>query len=208
MNPEQLQRLASNKVIPVIQIDNVEDALPLATTLLENGMPVAEITLRTEAALESIAIIARELPDMLVIAGTVLNPEQADQAIKAGAHMVVSPGFNPETVRHCVQNDIAIIPGVATPGEMEQAMMAGLNMVKFFPAEANGGKDFLKAVSAPYSQLKFMPTGGINPGNIDDYLALDQVICCGGSWMVKPDMIRRRQWNDIGRLVKESVSQI
>ena len=120
----------------------------------------------------------------------------------------MSPGFNQTTVEHCVQNDIPIIPGVVTPGEMEQAMMAGLNMVKFFPAEASGGRHFLKAVSAPYRQLQFMPTGGINQANINDYLALEQVVCCGGSWMVQPALVRDQQWDDIGRLVKEAVDLV
>ncbi|MGI9275498.1 MAG: bifunctional 4-hydroxy-2-oxoglutarate aldolase/2-dehydro-3-deoxy-phosphogluconate aldolase, partial [Endozoicomonas sp.] len=188
--------------------DDVEQALPLAETLIRNGMPIAEVTLRSDAALESIELISREFPEMLMIAGTVLNPEQADKAVRAGADMVVSPGFNPATVAHCVENNIAIIPGVVTPGEMEQAMMHGLNMVKFFPAEANGGVNFLKAVGAPYRNLQFMPTGGINPENIHSYLALKQVVCCGGSWMVKPELIREGRWEELGRLVKEAIELV
>lgn len=203
-----LELLANLKVVPVIQIDNIEDALPLAEVLIQNGMPVAEITLRSSSALEAIRLISQRFPEMLVIAGTVLNPKQADQAINAGATVIVSPGFNPETVRHCVAQGIDIIPGVATPGEMEQAMNFGLTTVKFFPAEVNGGVKALKAVSAPYQQLSFMPTGGITPSNINDYLTLPSVLCCGGSWMVDRKLISERKWDELAVLIQEALASV
>jgi len=205
---DALELLEKTKVVPVIQIDNVEDAIPLAETLTKNGLPIAEVTLRSPAALEAIQAISQRFPEMLLIAGTVTNPEQADQAIKAGATMVVSPGFNPETVRHCVANGIDIIPGVATPGEMEQAMNFGLTTLKFFPAEANGGVKTLKAVSGPYSQLTFMPTGGITTSNISDYLALPVVACCGGSWMVDKKLVAEHKWDELAVLIREAVDLV
>ncbi|MDG3086545.1 bifunctional 4-hydroxy-2-oxoglutarate aldolase/2-dehydro-3-deoxy-phosphogluconate aldolase [Vibrio hannami] len=205
---EALELLAKTKVVPVIQIDSVEDAIPLAETLINNGLPIAEVTLRSPAALEAIQAISRRFPEMLLIAGTVTNPEQADQAIEAGATMVVSPGFNPETVRHCVARGIDIIPGVATPGEMEQAMNFGLTTLKFFPAEANGGVKALKAVSGPYSQLTFMPTGGITTSNISDYLSLPSVACCGGSWMVDKKLVAAHKWDELAVLIREAVDLV
>jgi 2-dehydro-3-deoxyphosphogluconate aldolase/(4S)-4-hydroxy-2-oxoglutarate aldolase len=200
-----LELLAKIRVVPVIQIDNLEDTIPLAETLIENGLPIAEVTLRSKSALEAIQIISKRFPEMLLIAGTVTSPDQANQAIEAGAKMVVSPGFNPETVRHCVSRGIDIIPGVATPGEMEQAMNFGLTTLKFFPAEANGGVKALKAVSGPYGQLKFMPTGGISLANISDYLALPCVTCCGGSWMVDRKLIAEHKWEELAVLIREAV---
>lgn len=205
---QAIDLLANARVVPVIQIDNLEDAIPLAETLIENGLPIAEVTLRSPVALEAIQVISQRFPEMLLIAGTVTNPKQADQAIEAGAKIVVSPGFNPETVRHCATRGIDIIPGVATPGEMEQAMNFGLTMLKFFPAEANGGVETLKAVSGPYRQLSFMPTGGITPSNIKDYLALPSVVCCGGSWMVDKQLITGGRWDELGQLVRDVLSQI
>ncbi len=203
MKKEYYEQLKAARVIPVIQLDRKEDALPLAETMITNGMNIAEVTLRSDAALDAMEAMAKAFPEMLMIAGTVLNPAQVDQAINAGANMVVSPGFNPTTVAYCVDKKIDIIPGVMTPGEMEQAMMHGLRMVKFFPAEASGGVNFLKAISAPYRNLEFMPTGGINPNNVSEYLALPQVVCCGGSWMVKPELVKSQNWDEIGRLIRE-----
>jgi len=205
---QALDLLVKTRIVPVIQIDNVEDAIPLAKTLVENGLPIAEVTLRSPAALEAIQVISRHFPEMLLIAGTVTNPEQANQAIEAGATVVVSPGFNPETVRHCVARGIDIIPGVTTPGEMEQAMNFGLTTLKFFPAEANGGVKTLKAVSGPYSQLRFMPTGGITTSNISDYLALPSVICCGGSWMVDQKLVAEHKWKELAVLIREAVDLV
>ncbi|EJL6751065.1 bifunctional 4-hydroxy-2-oxoglutarate aldolase/2-dehydro-3-deoxy-phosphogluconate aldolase [Vibrio alginolyticus] len=203
-----LEVLKRTKVVPVIQIDDVKDAVPLAKTLIENGLPIAEVTLRSPAALEAIQLISHECPEMLVIAGTVTNPDQAQSAIEAGASLVVSPGFNPATVEYCVAHGIDIIPGVATPGEMEQAMNYGLKTLKFFPAEANGGVKTLKAVSGPYSQLAFMPTGGISTSNINEYLAIPSVACCGGSWMVDRQLVAQQKWQELAELIQEAVELV
>ncbi|KAA8597645.1 bifunctional 4-hydroxy-2-oxoglutarate aldolase/2-dehydro-3-deoxy-phosphogluconate aldolase [Vibrio cyclitrophicus] len=205
---EALELLVKTKIVPVIQIDNIVDAIPLAETLIENGLPIAEVTLRSPVAMEAIQVIRSRFPEMLLIAGTVTNPELADQAVEAGATIVVSPGFNPETVRHCVSRGINIIPGVATPGEMEQAINFGLTTLKFFPAEANGGVQTLKAVSGPYSQLTFMPTGGITASNISDYLALPSVACCGGSWMVDKKLVAEHKWEELAVLIREAIDLV
>ena len=199
------QILEEMKVVPVIQIDRLEDAAPLAKALVDNGLPIAEVTLRSPVALDAIRVMSQQYPNLLVIAGTVTSPKQAQQAVDAGAHMVVSPGFNPVTVKYCVENDIDIIPGVATPGEMEQAMNFALNTLKFFPAEANGGVKTLKAIAAPYQQLKFMPTGGVNPESLHSYLAQPNVICCGGSWMIDKSLIAQGKWDELGQLIRSAV---
>ncbi len=198
------QALESYKVVPVIQISSLDQVRPLAEQLIINDLPVAEITLRTKPALGSLEVIAKEFPEILLIAGTVLNSQQAHSAFNAGASMFVSPGFSPKTIRYCLDNSLDIIPGVMTPGEMEQALDFGLKTVKFFPAEAAGGTKMLKAVSAPYKELRFMPTGGIHPANVNDYLALSSVICCGGSWMVDPKLMAANSWLEIGRLIRHA----
>lgn len=203
-----LGKLANHKVVPVIQIERIDDALPLAEALIENGLPLAEITLRTDAALPVLALLAEKVPELMLIAGTVLSPQMAEDAMSAGAQLVVSPGFNPTTVSYCCERSIPIMPGVMTPGEIERALMLGVNAVKFFPAAAAGGVAMLKALSAPFKDLKIMPTGGINAGNICSYLALPQVICCGGSWMVAPQWINEKNWQAIGKSVREAVALV
>jgi len=194
------------KVIPVVVLNSAEDALPLAEALLEGGLPCAEITFRTEAAEESIRRISRALPEMLVGAGTVLKPDQAARAVAAGARFVVSPGTNPDVVRYCLENDVTVIPGVCTPTDIETALGMGLEALKFFPAEAFGGLKTLKALSAPYGAVKFFPTGGISLANLADYLAFSKVLACGGSWMVKPDLIQAGDFAEIARLTEEAVA--
>lgn len=203
---QALTLMEQTKVVPVIQINEVADAAPLAKALMDNGLPIAEVTLRSEAALESIRIMRETCPELLVIAGTVITPEQAEQAYEAGAQLVVSPGFNPRTIEFCQKMNIPVIPGVATPGEMEQAMNFGLSVLKFFPAEANGGVTMLKAVSAPYQKLRFMPTGGITTSNINSYLALPNVVCCGGSWMIDKELIAQGKWDELGSLIQQAVA--
>ena len=190
---EVLQRVYQIGVIPVIAIDDADKAVPLAQALVKGGLPAAEVTFRTAAGEEAIRRIAAEVPDMLVGAGTVLTTEQADRAIAAGAQFIVSPGFNP------------MMPGTATPGEMEQAMSMGLDVVKFFPAEQNGGVAKLKAVAGPYTTLRWMPTGGVNTKNMMDYLSFDKIIACGGTWMVKKDLIEGEKWDEITRICQEAV---
>lgn len=196
------------KIVPVIAIEDAKDARNLAQALIEGGLPVAEVTFRTSAAEESIRIMSENFPNMLIGAGTVLTTEQVDRAINAGAKFIVSPGLNPEVVKYCVDRDIAIIPGCATPSDIEQAIALGLSVVKFFPAEAAGGIKMIKAMSAPYSGIRFMPTGGINAGNINDYLSFDKVIACGGSWMVKSSMIKAGEFDKIKALTKEAVEKV
>ena len=168
------------------------------------GLLCAEVTFRTKAAAESIKIMSEKHPEMLVGAGTVLTVEQVDEAVAAGAKFIVSPGLNSEVVKYCLDKNIAITPGVVTPSEMEQAIELGLNIVKFFPAEPSGGLSMIKAVSAPYTMLKFMPTGGINPGNVKEYLKSDKIFACGGSWMVKGDLVDAGDFDKIKELTKEA----
>ena len=184
-------------IVPVIVLDNEKDALPLGKALSAAGLLCAEITFRTEAAEKAIKVFAKNFPDFLVGAGTVLSTEQADKAIAAGAKFIVSPGLNPKVVEHCIKSGYPIIPGVSTAGEIEQAMSFGLEVVKFFPAEAAGGLKFIKALSAPYPNIKFMPTGGINAQNIAEYAAFSKVIACGGSWMVSKELISSKDFKKI-----------
>lgn len=195
-------KLSAMKVVPVIAIKDTGKAQPLAKVLVENGLPCAEVTFRTEAAAESIRLMRDAYPEMLIGAGTVLTPEQVDQAVEAGADFIVSPGLNPTTVAYCQQRGIAVIPGVNNPSLVEQAMSLGLKTLKFFPAEPSGGIGMLKALSAVYP-VEFMPTGGISPANVADYLALEKVIACGGTWMVPNNLIDQGDWQAIGQLVSE-----
>ena len=195
------QRLKAIKIVPVIAINSADQALPLAKVLVQNGLPCAEVTFRTEAAVESIRLMREAYPEMLIGAGTVLTTAQVDQAIAAGVDFVVSPGFNPTTVKYCQQRNMPIIPGVNNPSLVEQAMEMGLNMLKFFPAEASGGIAMLKALTAVYP-VKFMPTGGVSPSNVNDYLAIKSVVACGGTWMVPTDLMDKGDWNAIATLIK------
>ena len=203
MNPilEQFQKLG---IIPVVVIDDAKDAVPLAKALCEGGLPCAEVTFRTAAAEESIRIMAEKFPNMLLGAGTVLTTEQVDRAVAAGAKFIVSPGTNPKVVKYCVEKNIPITPGTCTPSEVEQALEHGLEVVKFFPAEQAGGLKMIKAMAAPYVGVKFMPTGGISPENVREYLAYDRIITCGGSWMVKGDLIKAGNFDKIVELTKEA----
>lgn len=198
---EKFQELG---VVPVVVLDDAKDALPLAKALMEGGLPCAEVTFRTQAAQESIKLMAKEYPDMLVGAGTVLTTKQVDQAIKAGAKFIVSPGFDSEIVDYCQEKGIEVFPGCVSPSEVAQAVKKGLKVVKFFPAEQAGGIDMIKAMAAPYSELKFMPTGGINPKNLKDYLTFDKILCCGGSWMVKGNLVKEGAFDKIKELTKEA----
>lgn len=200
------QRLAQIKIVPVIAINHAQQALPLAKVLMENGLPCAEITFRTEAAQEAIRLMREAYPEMLIGAGTVLTTAQVDQALQAGADFIVSPGLNPTTVKYCQQRGIAIVPGVNNPSLVEQAMELGLRTLKFFPAEPSGGVAMLKALSAVYP-VKFMPTGGISAANVQHYLDLSAVLACGGTWMVPTDLMDKGDWPAIAKLVgKLSIS--
>lgn len=203
-----LEKLGLLGVVPVVKIDRAEDAVDLATALLEGGLPCAEITFRTAAAEEAIRRISSSLPDVILGAGTVLSVEQADRAVSAGARFVVSPGFNPKVVDWCLQNEIAVTPGVLTPTEIDMGLDKGLHILKFFPAEALGGIKMLKAIAAPYVGVKFIPTGGINRGNLADYLAHPSVHCCGGSWLVKADLISAGKFDEITQLTRDAMSVV
>ncbi|MEI8635098.1 bifunctional 4-hydroxy-2-oxoglutarate aldolase/2-dehydro-3-deoxy-phosphogluconate aldolase [Vibrio sp. PP-XX7] len=200
-------RLSKIKVVPVIAIKDAGKAVKLAQVLIENGLPCAEITFRTEQAAQAMKNMRDAYPEMLLGAGTVLTTEQVDQAIEAGMDFVVSPGLNPITVTYCQQRQIAIIPGVNNPSLVEQAMALGLETVKFFPAEPSGGIAMLKALHAVYP-VKFMPTGGVSPKNVKSYLSIPAVIACGGTWMVPNDLIDNEQWDELAQLVKEVASVI
>ena len=191
-------------VVPVVVLNDAKDAKPLAQALCEGGLPCAEVTFRTEAAEESIRLMTECYPDMFVGAGTVLTTEQVDRAVNAGAKFIVSPGFDPEIVDYCLEKEIPIFPGCVTPSEVAQAVKRGLKVVKFFPAEPAGGVAMIKAMAAPYNQLRFMPTGGIGTQNLKDYLGFDKIICCGGSWMVKADLIQNGEFEKICNLTKEA----
>ena len=202
---EQLQAL---KVIPVIALDNAEDIIPLGKVLSDNGLPAAEITFRSEAAVEAIRLLKQSQPHMLIGAGTVLNGQQALEAKQAGASFVVSPGFNPNTVKACQKIGIDIIPGVNNPSTVEAALEMGLTTLKFFPAEASGGLSMVKSLVGPYADIRLMPTGGITATNIGDYLAIPQVLACGGTWMVDKKLIENKDWDTIAQLTRKIVEQV
>lgn len=196
-----LVQIGAIRVVPVVVIDKAAEARPLGEALAAGGLNCMEITFRTAAAAEAIRA-ASQLPGMLVGAGTVLNVETVKRAIDAGSRFIVSPGFNPKVVDYCIQNRIPVTPGIATPTEIEMALDAGLDVVKFFPADALGGCKTLKAIAAPYGMMKFMPTGGITQQNLADYLKLPCVLACGGSWMVAKDLIAARNFATITELAK------
>ena len=189
-----LEQLGTYGIVPVVVLQDAAKAEPLAEALCKGGLACAEVTFRTDAAEESIRIMSEKFPEMLVGAGTVLTTEQADRAVKAGAKFIVSPGLNPEVVKWCQAHEVPVIPGIVTPTEMEQAIGLGLTMVKY-----------IRAIAAPYTMMKFMPTGGINPQNVREYLAYDRIAACGGSWMVKNTMIENNEFDRIEELVKEAV---
>ena len=191
-------------VIPVVVLNDVKDAVPLAKALVEGGIPCAEVTFRTAAAEESIREIKKAYPEMLLIAGTVLTTERVDRAVAAGAEMIVAPGFDPEIVDYCLEKNIPVCPGIVTPSELAQAVKRGLTRVKFFPAEAAGGLKMIKAMTAAYTNVRIMPTGGINAKNITEYLECDKIFCCGGSWMVKGDLIKAGEFDKIKEMTAEA----
>ncbi|MCI6422100.1 MAG: bifunctional 4-hydroxy-2-oxoglutarate aldolase/2-dehydro-3-deoxy-phosphogluconate aldolase [Blautia sp.] len=207
MNPI-LEQLSKFGVVPVVVLNDAKDAEPLAKALCDGGLPCAEVTFRTAAAEESIRTMTEKYPEMLVGAGTVLTTEQVDRAVAAGAKFIVSPGFDPEIVDYCLEKEILVLPGCVTPSEVAQGVKRGLKVLKFFPAEQYGGVATIKAMAAAYVGIQFMPTGGINPKNVKDYLACDKIFACGGSWMVKGDMIEAGEFDKIEALTKEAVAII
>lgn len=202
---EVLEKIHELGIVPVVVLNDAKDAAPLAKALCDGGLPCAEVTFRTEAAEESIRIMTEQFPEMLVGAGTVLTKDQVDRAVSAGAKFIVSPGLNPEIVKYCVDKGILITPGCANPSDVEQALAYGLDVVKFFPAEPAGGLKMIKAMAAPYVGVKFMPTGGINQNNVREYLAYDRILACGGSWMVKGELVDAGEFDKIEELTREAV---
>ncbi|MGQ4874056.1 MAG: bifunctional 4-hydroxy-2-oxoglutarate aldolase/2-dehydro-3-deoxy-phosphogluconate aldolase [Promethearchaeia archaeon] len=203
-----MQKIEQYKIIPVITIENDKKAIPLGEALLKGGLPIAEITFRTEQALNSIKILKENFPEILIGAGTILKVEQIQSAYDAGAEFIVSPGFNPTTVDYCLKNDIIIIPGVNNPSFIEWGLEKGLDLFKFFPAELSGGIKMLQAFAGPFSDVKFIPTGGINEINLIDYLKQKNVIACGGSWLVKKSLIEQEKFGEITELVKKALDLI
>jgi len=202
---ETIQKMG---VIPVVVLNDAKDAAPLAKALCEGGLPCAEVTFRTDAAEESIRIMTTEFPEMFVGAGAVLTIEQVDRAVAAGAKFIVSPGFDPEIVDYCLEKEIPVFPGCITPSEVSQAVKRGLKVIKFFPAEQFGGVATIKALAAPFTGVKFMPTGGVNAKNLESYLSCEKIIACGGSWMVKGDLVKAGKFDEIKALVKEAVQLV
>lgn len=195
-------------VVPVVVLNDAKNAKPLAKALCDGGLPCAEVTFRTDAAEESIKIMSSEYPDMFIGAGTVLSTKQVDRAVAAGAKFIVSPGFDPEVVDYCLEKGIPVFPGIITPSELAMAVKRGLKVVKFFPAEQFGGISTIKALAAPYTTVKFMPTGGVNPKNLEGYLSCDKILACGGSWMVKGALVDAGKFDEIEALVKEAVKMV
>jgi len=208
MFEEMNQKIGSYGVVPVVVLNDTKDALPLAKALVEGGLAVAEVTFRTAAAEESIRIMAEAYPEMLVGAGTVLTVEQVDRAVNAGAKFIVSPGFDPEIVDYCISKNIPVYPGTVTPSEVAQAVKRGLTVCKFFPAENYGGLSTIKALAAPYTMVKFMTTGGVNLKNLRAYLESDKIAACGGTWMVKGDMIKAGQFDEIKKITADAAAMV
>ncbi len=202
---QQLERL---RVIPVVTIDDAKDAVPLGNALMHGGLPIIEVTFRTAAAAEALAMISYELPDLWVGAGTVLTIDQVNQAIDAGAGFIVAPGFNPRIVDYCIDRNIPVFPGVNSPSQVEMGLERGLEVLKFFPAEASGGLNMLKAMSAPYGGVRFMPTGGINMGNLTDYLSFERIIACGGTWIATAELINEARFEEITGRAQEAAAAI
>lgn len=203
-----LSDVESKKVVPVVKLDRVSDALPLGEALCAGGLPVAEVTFRTDAAEESIRAMAKAYPEMLVGAGTVINVDQAKRALDAGAKFIVSPGFSRSVTEFALENNILVFPGTCTPTEVMAALEYNLPVVKFFPAKQYGGLDTIKALAAPFPSVRFMPTGGISAANILDFLAYEKIIACGGSWMVKDSLINEGNFKEIERLTAEAVALV
>ena len=202
------EKIREFKIIPVATINNIDDAVPLGKILIEAGLPVIEVTFRTEAAAEAIRVLNSNLLNLFVGAGTVLKIDQVKKAVDAGAKFIVTPGFNPKVVDYCVAHQIPIIPGVNTPTMVEWALDRGIEVVKFFPADLSGGPKMLKNLAGPYPTMRFMPTGGINNSTLKSYLELPNVIACGGSWIINKDLIAAGKFGEIKKLIEEALSLI
>lgn len=205
---ELLKDISNYGIVPVVRIDELKDAVPLAKSLCLGGLPLAEVTFRTDCAKEAIAAMHSAYPDMILGAGTVLTTKQVDDAVEAGATFIVSPGFNGKIVEYCQSKNILIVPGCSSASDIEKALEFDLEVVKFFPAEASGGIKSIKALSAPYAHVKFMPTGGIHAGNLQDYLSFSKIVACGGSWMVDPQLVKNQDFDAIQRLTEDAIKSM
>ena len=205
---EMLEKLSLAGIVPVIKVEDAADAVPLCKALSDGGLPVAEITFRSDAAEEAIRRVHEELPEVILGAGTVLTTDQVDRAVNAGATYIVSPGLNPEIVKYCQEKNVPIVPGCGNPSDIEVALSLGLKTVKFFPAEPLGGLKLIKAMAAPYGAVTFLPTGGVSESNLNDYLSFNKVIACGGSWMVPADAVAAKDWKRIENLTRSAVNKM
>ena len=205
---EILKKIGALGVVPVVAIQDAKDAKPLADVLVNGGLPCAEVTFRTAAAVDAIKAMADAYPEMLLGAGTVITVEQAEKAIQCGAKYIISPGLDKDVVKYCQAQDVPVTPGIITPTELQKALKLGLEVVKFFPAEAAGGVKYLKALGGPFPQVKFIPTGGVSTANLTDYLVLPQVVACGGSWLVKKNMIAAGEFDKIEQLAREAIALV
>ncbi|MCI6845811.1 MAG: bifunctional 4-hydroxy-2-oxoglutarate aldolase/2-dehydro-3-deoxy-phosphogluconate aldolase [Erysipelotrichaceae bacterium] len=203
-----LKKISEVGILPVVVLDDAKDAKDLAKALIEGGLPCAEVTFRTAAAEESIRVISEAYPEMLVGAGTVLSVDQVKKAVAAGAKFIVSPGFDEEVVKYCLDNNISVTPGVCTPSDVQKGYKMGLDVLKFFPAEPSGGLSMIKAIAAPYTMMKFIPTGGINENNMEDYLKYDRILAIGGSWMVKSSLVKNGEFEKIKEMSKTAVARV
>lgn len=203
-----IDRIGASGLVPVVRIERAEDAPELARTLSVAGLPCIEITFRTDVAAESIRAIRAEVPDVLVGAGTVVSVDQLDRAIDAGASFIVSPGLQADVVRACLERSVPILPGVYTPTEIIKAMDLGLSVVKLFPASSAGGPAYLRALGGPFPQMRFVPTGGIDLGDLESYLRVPSVVAVGGSWMVPGNLLNTRDWAAVGRLAAEATAVV
>lgn len=203
-----LKKIFEVGILPVVVLDDAKDAKDLAKALIEGGLPCAEVTFRTAAAEKSIRVISEAYPEMLVGAGTVLSVDQVKKAVAAGAKFIVSPGFDEEVVKYCLDNNISVTPGVCTPSDVQKGYKMGLDVLKFFPAEPSGGLSMIKAIAAPYTMMKFIPTGGINENNMEDYLKYDRILAIGGSWMVKSSLVKNGEFEKIKEMSKTAVARV
>lgn len=201
---EVIEKLSAIGVVPVVVIDDVRDALPLAEALVKGGLPCAEVTFRTEAAAESIRLMREHFPEMIVGAGTVLTRQNVDDAVQAGARFLVSPGLNEDTLQYALSRHIPMVPGTCTPSDVEKALSFGLTEIKFFPAEASGGLAMIKALCGLYTKVRFMPTGGVNVNNVRDYLSFSKIWAVGGTWVAKKQLIAEQKFDEIERLCREA----
>lgn len=203
-----LKKISEVGILPVVVLDDAKDAKDLAKALIEGGLPCAEVTFRTAAAEKSIRVISEAYPEMLVGAGTVLSVDQVKKAVAAGAKFIVSPGFDEEVVKYCLDNNISVTPGVCTPSDVQKGYKMGLDVLKFFPAEPSGGLSMIKAIAAPYTMMKFIPTGGINENNMEDYLKYNRILAIGGSWMVKSSLVKNGEFEKIKEMSKTAVARV